>query len=109
MIKVPSFRILVKPSKLEEIDSVYAQAKRAGIMLSDHDDMKAQRKGVDQGVVVSLGPTAFKDYGDAAWCSVGDTIVYAKYSGMIVKDPDNGEDFLVINDEDVVAIIEKKA
>lgn len=107
MIKVPGFRIKVKPLKLEEIDNVYAQAKRAGIIMSDHDDMKAQRKGVDQGTVLAIGPTAFKDYGDSPWCFVGDTIVYAKYSGMVVKDPEDGEDYLIINDEDVVAVVGK--
>jgi co-chaperonin GroES (HSP10) len=34
---------------------------------------------------------------------VGDTVFYAKYAGKWIRDPETDEEFLIVNDEDIVA------
>lgn len=100
-------RVLVKPFSLEEHDKVYESAKRAGIHLLEQDERK-QQVNIDKGTVVGIGPTAWKhpDFGGEAWCSVGDTVGFAKFGGKYIKNPETNEDFLILNDEDVLCVFE---
>lgn len=106
MINAPGHRLLIRPDNPEEVDPVYKQAKAAGIKLLDtHEDRLRERAGVDKGVVLQVGPTAFRDFGGEPWCQAGDYIAYARHAGKWVEDPDSGEALLIINDEDVVCTI----
>lgn len=106
MIKVCGHRLLVKPILLEESDAVYKSAKKLGIELI-RDDTKREAESVDKGLVVQLGATAFRDFGGDPWCHPGDTIVYAKYSGKLIEDPDTQDKYIALNDEDVVAVVKE--
>ena len=84
-------RLLVKEleNKEEKIGSIY---------VPDPGKEKSQ-----QGLVMAVGPGKVLESGmlvplDVA---VGDTIIFAKFSGMKVRD--GGEDFLLLNAEDVLA------
>jgi co-chaperonin GroES (HSP10) len=97
--------VLVKPQKLEEVDSAYASAQRAGIQLLETEKRKEQI-AVSKGTVIQIGPTAYKDYQDGvAWCAAGDLVAYARHGGMFIKDPETEEDFILLNDSDIVAIL----
>lgn len=109
-------RVLVKRAKLDERDPTFKRAKAAGIVLADHEDTKRREAGVDRGWVVEVGPDAFKGFhlstggtleNFVPWTKPGDYIAFAKYSGMAIEDPDKEFDYLVINDEDVVATLEE--
>lgn len=104
MIDVVTFRILVRPQAVEDVDPAYAAAKRMGLDIVG-DEKKRQQSGVDKGVVIACGPVAFKAYDVDNPLSPGDTIVYARNAGKEVTDPETDEKLLVINDEDVVAIL----
>lgn len=104
--KTPGFRILVKPDNLDKVDPNVARAKAVGIQLLETTE-RQNRITIETGVVVDIGPAAFKEYGGEPWCKVGDQISYARHGGMYVKNPDNqDETWLVINDEDVVMVWE---
>lgn len=103
MIECVTFRVLVKPENIVEKDSAYAAAKRMGLDLSMETKVNREQAAVDEGIVVGFGPTAFKDFGVDNPVKVGDKIIYAKHAGKAVKDGE--EDFVVINDEDIVAIV----
>lgn len=61
------------------------------------------------GVVAAIGETAWKAFdGGEPWCKVGDTVAFAKYGGMVIKDPPTGKEFRLVNDEDVIAIIHEE-
>lgn len=106
MIIVPGHRVLVRPDRLEESDPHYQRAHKAGLLLpKEHEDLRRAEAAVDRGTIIAIGPTAWKDFGGEAWCKVGDKIAFAKYSGKTVTD--NGENYLVLNDEDVVCIIKE--
>lgn len=103
-ITVTGCRILVKPFKLQEHDKVFDSAKKAGIILTDISERKEQIN-VDKGVVLQIGEKCHEDY--VGKLAVGDTIAYAKFGGKFISEPGNDEVFLIINDEDVVAILKE--
>ncbi len=84
-------RVVVK--RIEE------EAKTAGgIIIPDTAKEKPQ-----QGEVVAVGPGHLDDNGKRipVEVSVGDRILYAKYTGTDVKL--DGEDFIVLNEKEVLA------
>lgn len=105
MIEPVGFRVLIKPDPVLE-------TTKSGIVLAL--DKKLEAGATQTGTVMALGPEAFKSYNRAAgfnqyvpWCTIGDHISFAKYAGKWVDDPDTKEEFLIINDEDVVAKFSK--
>ena len=103
MIKLLLHHVLVKLDEATDADEVYRRAKAAGIHLELD---KREQKAVEYGIVVSVGPTAFIDYGRTPdIVKVGDRISLNRYSGKSVKDVD-GIEYVIVNDQDVLAIIE---
>ena len=97
MLKPVLHRIILKLDDVEEVTE-------SGIIIAS-ELIKKERKAVEVGTVVSIGETAFKDYGGSIdTLSVGDRVVIAKYSGNPVKDVD-GTEYVIINDEDCLVII----
>ena len=80
---------------------MFESAKKAGIILTEVSERKEQIN-VDKGTVLQIGSKCHEDY--VGSLSVGDTIAYAKFGGKFIQEPGSEEVFLVINDEDVVAI-----
>lgn len=116
MIAIKGHRVLVKNQKLEEVDEVYKSAKKAGLaFVEDHDEHRRAQAGLDVGTVIQVGPDAWKAFFHNSnpdgrgtfepWCVVGDFIAFAKYSGKMIEDPETKEKYVVINDEDVVAVL----
>lgn len=105
-------RVVVKPYSLEQADPRMASAKAVGIILNDVDERR-HMTGVDRGTVVEVGPNAFSALNvncpDVPWCKVGDLIAYTKNAGKYIKTTEEALDsLLVINDEDVVAVLEEQ-
>ncbi|HET8686212.1 MAG TPA: co-chaperone GroES family protein [Methanosarcina sp.] len=99
-------RIVVRPEKVEETDEVFSRAKAAGLALLERD-LRIEQISVDKGTVLAIGDTAFKDFGGEPWCSVGDTVAYARHGGKLVKDPTTNEHYLLLNDEDIICKVVK--
>lgn len=97
-------RILIKQDKLQEVDEVYVRARKAGIAIAETESSSRAQAGVDTGTVVAIGETAFKDFGVTPPIKEGDRIAYARFSGKFVKDPATETEYVLLNDEDVVAI-----
>jgi co-chaperonin GroES (HSP10) len=105
-------RLLVKPDTVDEVTkkeiAAFDSLKSKGFEISGRDK-KQERQAVDTGIVVSIGPTAWKkdELGFEPWCQVGNKIHYARYAGMSIRNPNNlEEEYVMLNDEDVVAVIE---
>lgn len=98
------WRIIVKPQK--PVDKT-----PGGLALAD-ETIAVQKANEYRGEVVSKGPLAYRDQvkfhpGGTTfkdWCAVGDTVAFNKYAGqkMIAA---NGEEYRVLNDEDIIANI----
>jgi co-chaperonin GroES (HSP10) len=102
-IKIILHRILVKPDLLEEVDETFKRAKAVGLYTGE--ESAREQAAVDTGVVVEYGPTAFQDFNANNPLKVGDRVVYAKYGGKAIVDPDTKVKYVALNDEDVIAIL----
>lgn len=101
MIELLLHTVLVKPEKVEEADEVIRRARAAGIEVKLD---KREEAAVEFGTVVSVGPTAFKDYGRSPdILKGGDRISFAKYSGKPLTH--GGERYLILNDQDCICKI----
>jgi chaperonin GroES len=96
--------VLITPDKVEETDDVIRRARAAGIEVQLD---KREQEAVEFGTVVQVGPTAFKDYGRGPdILKGGDYISFARYSGKKIKL--DGETYIILNDQDVIAKITKE-
>lgn len=93
-------RVLIKPDKVEE-------TTKGGIILAP-SLVNQEKNAQERGTVVAIGSSCWDTFGDGTpWCAVGQLVYYPKYSGMKVKETEDSDEFLVIvNDEDIVAVIE---
>jgi chaperonin GroES len=83
------------------VKRVEAEAKtKGGIVLPDTAKEKPK-----EGVVVSLGSGKLLDSGERATFQVKekDRVIFSSYAGTEVKL--NGEDYLIMNEDDVLAVI----
>ena len=88
-------RIVVKPGESEETTA-------SGLVIPDTAKEKPQ-----QGEVLAVGPGRFGDDNERVPMdiSVGDTVVYSKYGGTEITI--DGEDLLILNARDVLAVVTK--
>lgn len=105
MIKVTGHRVLVKEDPVEtKIGSIYIV-----------QDEKLERATAQHGVIVDLGPDCWKAYrkidregmerNGEPWAKVGDYVIFARHAGRFIADPVTEDEFLIMNDEDILAII----
>lgn len=93
-IKPLEDRVLVKISEAETTTA-------SGLVIPDSAKEKPQ-----EGTVVAAGPGRFADDKRVPMdVKEGDTVVFSKYGGTELKY--NGEEFLLLNARDILAIIEK--
>lgn len=79
---------------------------KGGIIIAGADTERA-KLAVEEGIVISLGINAFKDFSNGEpWCKIGDTVMIARYAGVDKKDPNTDKNYRVVNDEDIVGVIE---
>lgn len=98
-------RIIVKQHKLEETNKEYRKAAEIGIIIPEHEDNKRAQAGVDKGIVIGIGPTAYRDFNTDVPIKIGDTVAFARFSGKVIVDPKDEEEYVALNDEDVVAVL----
>lgn len=108
-IEPAGHRVLVKPEKVEDVDPAIKRARAAGLDLSAVTNDKKEQEAVVFGIVLAIGSTAWKDpsLGGLPWAKVGDRILFAKFAGKSVE-LDGQEPVLLLNDEDIVAVIREE-
>ena len=110
MLKALGYRLLIKPDDVETSHEV----KGTDIKIAIAVDEKLYKATMSVGTVIDIGPLAWIDYNKNAilkkpWVEVGDKILYSRYGGKLIKDPDTDEDFVVLDDGDVLCkIVEKE-
>lgn len=89
-------RLVVEPLEQEDITA-------GGIVLPETAKEKPQK-----GTILSVGPGDRNEKGDRIQMdvSVGDTVLFAKYSGTEIKI--DGKKLLILRESDILAIIESK-
>ncbi len=86
-------RVVIKVLEAEE-------KTESGIYLPDDAKEKPQ-----QGKVLAVGPGKYNEKGELnkVAVNVGDTVIFAKYSGTEVKY--KGEELLILKESDILAIV----
>jgi len=99
-IKVLGHTVLVKPDKVEKKTDWGFD-----LQINERQEESAQITGT----VVSVGDQAWKafsvDFTGEPWAKVGDHVVFSKFAGRYVTDPYTEEVYMLMNDEDIRAII----
>lgn len=98
MLEVLGHRVLVRPDPVEEV------SKGGIVMVATETAKKLEQNAQIWGTVVQVGPTAYKNegLGNFPWVSIGDRVAYAKYGGKFIVDEETKEQFVILNDEDIV-------
>ena len=88
-------RVIVEPSESEEMTA-------SGIVLPDTAQEKPQ-----EGKIVAVGDGKTEDGKKVPMeVKVGDKVIYSKYGGTEIKL--DGEDYLILREDDILAVIGKK-
>jgi chaperonin GroES len=98
-IEPTGHHVLVKPDVVREKTS-------GGIYIPDEARQNEQR-GATKGILVAIGPTAWVDLANGKpWAKVNDYVSYARHAGINMKGSDD-EDYTLLNDQDILAILKK--
>lgn len=99
-IEPAGHRVIVKPDPLEEIT-------QGGIVLAYGEDKKRKESAQHTGILIAIGPNAWKAFDDGIpWAKVGERVYFAKYGGFLIED--EGQQYRLLNDEDITAIIREE-
>lgn len=105
MLQVKGYRILVKADPVETVS-------KGGIVLIL--DEKLERSGQQFGTVVSVGQTCWANktlngefVEQERWATVGDRVLFSKHAGRFVYDPETEEELMIMNDDDVLAVVQE--
>ncbi len=106
-------RLLVKPEELEQ-DIAKNQneeyVSEGGIVIPKATeaarDADRELDAQTCGTVIAIGPTCWLAYDRdheewEPWAKVGDKVLYKKYVGEKVVDPETDEEFIILNDNQI--------
>lgn len=99
MITPTGFHILIKPDEVEKQSA-------GGIVLAVNE--KLEKHQTQTGELVAVGLLAWTDKGSGSpWAMIGDRVLYARHAGKFVTDEDTNIEYLILNDEDLIAVIKR--
>ena len=100
MIKPVGHTVLIKYDEAEKMTE-------SGIYI--HIDTRLEDASQVIGTVVDYGDQAWKafskDFTGEPWVKKGDRVFFARYAGKMIEDPDTEEKYMIMNDEDIRAVI----
>lgn len=99
MIRPLGFCVLVRPDPPKEA----LKSNMIHIPDSVHDKFRVETQ---VGTIVGVGSKAWKDLADGEpWAKEGDHVIYAKYGGKILTDPETDEKLVLLQDKDIIGLI----
>ena len=110
-MKAIGHRVHLKKLKIAE------KAKEGSIIIAYGDSEKAQERAQQYGVIVDIGPDVWKGYrfyqdgkpvNGTPWAQVGDLVFIQRYAGHHANDLDTGDEYLVVNDNDILCVAKEK-
>lgn len=113
MLEIVGHRILVKPDEVKEQFDIPDGLKGLAFEIAmDTDQERREKVGTQIGTVVGIGPTAWHAFDKNSpdwkpWCKLGDKVIFARYAGKIIEDPADKVRYMVLNDEDIQAVVKK--
>lgn len=119
VFNAPGHKLLILPDQVDGAELLKSKEamelkSESGIILSTGDqaekEIKTDQNKVDTGVITHIGPDAWKAFGHnftgTPWAKVGDKVAYARFGGIIVNNPIDGKDYILISDEDINIVLE---
>ena len=96
MIEPLGYTVLIKPEEIE------TKSKGGIITVLDNKVDQLERASIC-GTIMAVGELAWmrSEWNYTHWANVGDGILFAKYAGATVIDPESGEKYILIADEDI--------
>lgn len=87
-------RVIIKPDPVKKETDW-------GFQMGGDDYERDEKVACTTGAVIDYGPAAWLDpiMGGKPWVEKGDRVVYAKYAGKFIKNPEDGEEYVVVNDD----------
>jgi co-chaperonin GroES (HSP10) len=101
MLEALGNRVIIKPDSIEEVTA-------GGIVIAQTETyLREEKAATSTGEVIGFGEAAWLDpaMGGEPWVEVGDKVVFARYAGKYVINPDDGVEYVVINDDAIQARI----
>lgn len=92
-------KVLVRPDTADKVSA-------GGIIIPDATADR-QKFAVVKATLIEAGSNAFKEWGVGNAPKAGSRILMAQYAGARVKGQD-GEDYVLMNDEDCIALIQEE-
>jgi len=102
-MQIRGYRILVKPKEIK-------RKSDGGIIISIEgmNEDRLEQSGNQMGTIVGIGHTCWQgSLEQEPWAEVGDEIIFSKHAGRFIYDPETEEQFLTINDDDVLIVTKK--
>ena len=88
------------------------EVTESGIIIAQESDSKRREELSEvEGILVAVGADAWRDRSGKynPWAKIGQRVTYARFAGKVLTDPDDPEnEYFVMNDEDIIAIIPPK-
>jgi co-chaperonin GroES (HSP10) len=105
MIRPCSYLLLIKPDVVEE--------KTSGGLYVPVETKERKMNEQIFGTIIRIGKMAWRAFDKnepdwEPWAKVGDRVAFAKYGGFKIEDPYTKEEFRLLKDEDVLAIVSEE-
>jgi len=101
-ISPTEYKVVVLPNEVGE---------KIGNVFVPQETQERHQFAVQEGVIIAVSPLAFtyasaEEWGrvNASPPKVGDTVIYAKFAGLVRKGSD-GKSYRIINDKDIVGAL----
>ncbi len=120
--KAAGYRVLIQPidatqgmesvetDKFETLNRI-AREKGTEVATKSDNQQERESKGSDVGVVIDVGPFAYKaEHMMGDWCKAGDVVLFKRYEGHQFEwPPGSGVRYHLVNDEDIFGIAGQSA
>jgi len=113
-IKPCGHYVLVKPFNAEEKDENLKRAKSFDFILDD-SQVKREQAAMTEGVIVGIGPQAWKayapDHTGEPWAKEGDHVYFKRHVSDLIKDEsdldedDKPQEYFLMVDENILCVI----
>jgi co-chaperonin GroES (HSP10) len=113
VIRPCGHKVLVKADDVEKEHAIEGTDIKLEIV---HHNEQMHKASQISGTIVAIGPDAWEAFrkvdaegnwvNGQPWAVVGDKVYFAKYAGHLLE-PNEGEQYMLLNDEDINAIIEQ--
>jgi co-chaperonin GroES (HSP10) len=97
------------PTEFCVVVAMDASPEKIGSILMPAVVEDREKLAADEGTLVAVSPLAFtyENWPEGSRKpQVGDRVVFRKFAGLLRTNKDNGKDFRLLNDKDIVAIID---